>query len=92
VRFTVVRGGRELRGFRAFVPMLCPGVTGGRFTTQIATAAMNRLKVAPDGSFVAASTSRKDTAIRVRGRLRSGKASGVGDCTGSAAFSAARAR
>lgn len=98
MRFTVARGGRELRGFRAFVAMLCPGVTAGQFTTQIATAAMSRLKIAPDGRFVAASTPRTDTAIRVRGRLHAGKVAGgrvelsVGDCSGSSAFSAARAR
>jgi hypothetical protein len=95
VRFKVVRAGRELRGFRAFVAMLCPGVVGGQLTTQIGTATLARAKIAPDGRFVAASTPRSGTAIRVRGRLRNGKVSGrvelsVGDCSGSSAYGAAR--
>ena len=67
VKLKVARGGREVRDFRAFVPMTCPGVTAGQFTTQIGTAAVKRLKVAPDGSFVAASTPQAGTTIRVRG-------------------------
>jgi len=95
VRFEVLRAGRELRGFRAFVPMPCPGVVGGQLTTQIGTAALSRAKIAPDGSFVAASTPRSGTAIRLRGRLRKGKVAGrvelaVGDCSGGSAYTAAR--
>jgi hypothetical protein len=95
VRFTVSGHGRQVRSFRAYVPMLCPSVTPGQFTTQIGTAALARARIAPDGSFVAASTPRADTTIRVRGRLRHGKVSGrvelsVGDCVGNAAYSAAR--
>jgi hypothetical protein len=75
--------------------MLCPSVSPGQFTTQIGTAAIARARIAPDGRFVAASTPRSGTAIRVRGRLRKGKVSGrvelsVGDCSGSSAYSAAR--
>ena len=54
VKFKVTKKGKELRGFSAFVAMTCPGVTAGQFTTQIGTAAFTRVKVAPDGSFVAA--------------------------------------
>jgi hypothetical protein len=94
VRLRVVRDGRELRSFKAFVAMLCPGVTTGQLTTQIGTATISRARVAPDGSFVAAST-RSGSAIMVRGRLRRGKVSGrvqlsLGDCSGSSAYSAAR--
>lgn len=97
VRLSVARAGRELRGFRAFVPMLCPGVSPGQFTTQIGTAALRRVRIAPDGRFVAASTPRRDTAIKVRGRLRGRKVSSgrvqlsVGSCSGSASFRASRA-
>jgi hypothetical protein len=95
VRLTVARHGRHVRSFRAFVPMLCPGVSPGQFTTQIGTATISRARIAPDGSFVAASTPRSGTAIRVRGRLKRGKVSGrvelsVGSCTGNSAYSAAR--
>jgi hypothetical protein len=95
VRFTVGGHGRQVRSFRAYVPMLCPGVAPGQFTTQIGTAALARARIAPDGSFVAASTPRSGTTMRVRGRLRHGKVSGrvelsVGECTGNAAYSAAR--
>jgi hypothetical protein len=95
VKLTVARDGRQVRSFRAFAPMLCPGVSPGQFTTQIGTATISRARVAPDGSFVAASTPRSGTTIRVRGRVTRGKASGrvelsVGSCVGNSAYSAAR--
>jgi hypothetical protein len=95
VRLTAARHGRQVRSFRAFVPMLCPGVSPGQFTTQIGTATISRARVAPDGSFVASSTPRSGTAIRVRGRLKARKVSGrvelsVGSCSGNSAYSAAR--
>jgi hypothetical protein len=49
-RFRV--SGRTLLGFSAQVPMLCPGVTPGQFTIQIGNAAISRIRIAPDGSFV----------------------------------------
>jgi hypothetical protein len=97
VRLTVTDRGRTLRGFRAFVPMLCPGVTAGQFTTQIGTATVRRAKIAPDGRFIAVSTPGRGTAIKLRGRLRHRKVSGgrvqlsVGNCSGSASFRASRA-
>jgi multidrug efflux pump subunit AcrA (membrane-fusion protein) len=97
VRFTVAGRGRQLRGFRAFVPMLCPGLSPGQFTTQIGTATVGRTRIAPDGRFVAVSTPGDDTAISLRGRLRHRKVSGgrvqlsVGNCSGSASFRAGRA-
>ena len=97
VRLTVTDRGRTLRGFRAFVPMLCPGVSPGQFTTQIGTAIVRRARIAPDGRFVAVSTSGRDTAIKLRGRLQRRKVSGgrvqlsVGNCSGSATFRASRA-
>jgi hypothetical protein len=95
VKLAVARHGRQVRSFRAFVPMLCPGVSPGQFTTQIGTATISRARIAPDGSFVAASTPRSGTTIRVRGRVKRGKASGrvelsVGSCVGNSAYSAAR--
>jgi hypothetical protein len=98
VTFTVARHGRELRRFRAFVPMLCPGVTAGQFTTQIGTASVARVKIAPDGRFVAAARPEADTAILLRGRLRHRRTSGgrvklsVGTCTGNASYEAKRSR
>ena len=96
VRLTVTRRGRELRGFRAFVPMLCPGISPGQFTTQIGTAIIGRARIAPDGRFIAVSTPEPATAIKLRGRLQRRKVSGgrvqlsVGTCTGSASFRARR--
>jgi len=98
VRLVVTSRGRQLRDFRAYVPMLCPGVTAGQFTTQIGTAIVRRARIAPDGRFVAAATPGRDTAIRLRGRLGHRKVSGgrvqlsVGNCSGSASFRASRAR
>jgi hypothetical protein len=95
VRLRIVGDGRGLRAFEAFVPMLCPGVAPGQFTTQIGTAAIARARIAPNGRFAAASTPRSGTAIRLRGRLRKGKVTGrvelsVGACSGNSAYSAAR--
>jgi hypothetical protein len=98
VTFTIALHGRELRRFHAFVPMLCPGVTAGQFTTQIGTATISRVKIAPDGRFVAAAKPEADTAILLRGRLRDRKISGgrvklsVGTCTGNASYQARRSR
>jgi hypothetical protein len=97
VRFNVTGRGRQVRDFRAYVPMLCPGVTAGQFTTQIGTAIVRRTRIAPDGRFVAASTPGRETAIRLRGRLGHRKVSAgrvqlsVGNCSGSASFRASRA-
>jgi hypothetical protein len=96
VTFKIVRHGRELRGFKAFVPMTCPGVTAGQFTTQIGTAALKKAKIAPDGSFVAAASPERGTTLRIRGYVKRRKVTAgrvelsVGTCTGSAAFSASR--
>ena len=96
VRFTVARAGRELRGSRAFVPMLCPGVEPGQFTTQIGTAAVKRVKIAPDGRFVAASKPGANTSILLTRRLRGRKVSGgrvkltVRDCSGNSGYRAGR--
>jgi hypothetical protein len=94
VTFRVVGDGRGVRSFKAFVPMLCPSVTPGQFTTQIGTAVISRARIAPDGSFVSAAT-RSGSAIRVRGRVRARKVTGrvelsVGACSGSSTYSAAR--
>jgi hypothetical protein len=88
--------GRAIRGFSAQVPLLCPtpGMVG-QFTTQVARAAVDRIRLAPDGSFVGAAV-RSGSAVRVRGRLRGGRMSGgriemsLGACVGSAAISARR--
>jgi hypothetical protein len=71
-------------------------VTPGQFTTQIGTAAVKRIKIAPDGSFVAASSPDADTTIRIRGKLKGrqvtrGRAElSVGTCTGSLIYKARR--
>lgn len=97
VTFRIAAKGRELRDFDAKVPMLCPGIVGGRFTTQVGTARLTRVKVAPDGRFVGAATPGGDTAIRLRGRLVGRKVTGarvelsLGTCSGSQGFSARRA-
>jgi hypothetical protein len=84
--------GRTLRGFKAFVPMLCPGLPAGQFTTQIGTATIARIRVAPDGGFVGVATPEDQTTIRVRGRLVGSKLTGgrvelsVGTCSGNTSF------
>jgi hypothetical protein len=78
------------------VAMLCPGITGGQLTTQIGTAVIGRIKVAPDGTFVGVATPGRQTSIRVRGRLAHGKVRhgrvelSVGNCAGSVSYSARR--
>ena len=98
VRLRIAARGRELRGFTAQVPMLCPtpGMVS-QFTTQIGTAKLQRVRIAPDGTFVGAATPERATAIRIRGRLHDRRITGgraelaVGTCQGSAAFTAKRA-
>ena len=94
VKFKVAKKGKELRDFSAFVAMTCPGVTAGQFTTQIGTATFKRVKIAPDGSFVAAAN-RQGSTMRLRGRLQGRKVTGgrvelsVGPCVGNTAYTAA---
>jgi hypothetical protein len=95
-KLKVAKKGREIRSLSVSVAMLCPtpGMIG-QFTTQIGTAAVNRIKIAPDGSFVGVATS-TDTSMRVRGKLRAKKLSAglaelsVGTCSGTAEFTAKR--
>ena len=95
VSFKVAARGRQIRSFKAFVPMTCPGLQPGQFTTQIGTATFKKVKVAPDGRFVAARSVNGST-MRVRGKLGKRKVRGgrtelsVGNCVGSAAYSAKR--
>jgi hypothetical protein len=98
VTFTcVAQAGRQIRGFTAHVAMLCP--TPGmmrQFTTQIGTAAIGRIRVAPDGSFFGAATPERATTVRVRGRLRGRTVTdgrvelSVGTCSGSVGYTARR--
>ncbi|WP_217921177.1 hypothetical protein [Miltoncostaea oceani] len=95
VRLRVTGAGRWVRDVRAFVPMLCPGVTAGTFTTQIGTLRIARARIAPDGRFVQASVAGGDTAQRVRGRLSAGRVTGrvelsLGPCAGNASYAVGR--
>jgi hypothetical protein len=95
VKLKVARGGRQIKKFSASVAMLCPGIDPGQFTTQIGTAAVNTIKIAPDGGLIAALTPDRDTSILVRGTLRRGRVKGraqmsVGPCAGNTSFSARR--
>jgi hypothetical protein len=86
--------GRTVTGFAAQVPLLCPtpGLVG-QFTTQIARAAVSRIRLAPDGRFVGATT-RSGAASRARGHLRNSRLTGgrvemsLGGCVGDAAIAA----
>ena len=96
-RLRVTRGGRELRGFEAEVPLLCPSALPGTpFTTQPGYAAVGPIRIAPDGSFLGVATA-KNTSIRVRGKLQ-GRRIYAGEvelsvehCSGSLKFTARRA-
>ena len=69
-RLRVTRGGRELRGFEAEVPLLCPSAIPGQpFTNETGYAAVGAIRIAPDGSFLGVATA-KYTSIRVRGKLK----------------------
>jgi hypothetical protein len=96
VAFRVARSGREVRGFRARVTMVCPSaLIGGQITTQVGFAQFRKAGVDPAGRFLVAATV-KGSAVLVRGRLAAKKLSGgvaqlsVGTCTGSANFTARR--
>lgn len=89
--------GRTLRDLRASVPVLCAGATGpgGQLQTQLRTAFVRAIRLAPDGSFVAARAD-QGTAIRVRGRLAKGRLTqstielSVPGCSGSKKLTAVR--
>ncbi len=93
--FRVTGAGRVLKSFEAKVPLLCPGIVAGQFTTQIATAVFKRARIAPDGRFVAVGSPRGGS-VRIRGRVRNGAVKdgrvemSLGNCVGNAGFSAAR--
>ncbi len=95
VSFRITGAGRTLTSFDAKVPLLCPGVVAGQFTTQIATAVVERARIAPDGRFVATGPPRGGS-VRIRGRLRNGAVKdgrvemSLGNCVGNAGFKAAR--
>ena len=99
VRFRVTGGGRTITGFRASVTMVCPqvGLPGGQgqVTTRAGFAVVSRARIAPDGRFIAAATSR-GSAVLARGKVRGGRLAGgvaalsVGTCTGSGSFTARR--
>jgi hypothetical protein len=64
-RLRVTGGGRELRGFEAEVPLLCPSALPGLpFTNETGYAAVGPIRIAPDGSFLGVATA-KNTSIRV---------------------------
>lgn len=96
-RLRVTRGGRELRGFEAEVPLLCPSaIAGVPFTNEPGYAAVGPIRIAPDGSFLGVATA-KNTSIRVRGKLQGGRIYAgevelsVVHCSGSLKFTARRA-
>jgi hypothetical protein len=94
-KLKVAKRGRELRDLSVSVAMLCPspGMIG-QFTTQIGFAAVKKIRIAPDGSFLGVATPEASTSIRVRGRLKGRRINGgraelsVGTCSGSALFTA----
>jgi hypothetical protein len=96
-KLTVARKGKEIRKLSVSVSMLCPtpGMVS-QFTTQIGTAALSRVKIAPDGTFVGAATPEPATSIRISGKVGKRKLTGglaelsVGTCSGTAKFTAAR--
>jgi hypothetical protein len=95
VRMRVTGGGRTIRGFQSDVAMLCPGIVAGQFTTQIGRSAIAKIRIAPDGSFLAAARYGDDTATLVRGRLARGRITGsaalsLGACSGVQRFTAKR--
>ncbi|HEY8584855.1 MAG TPA: hypothetical protein VIL49_17980 [Capillimicrobium sp.] len=96
VRLRVGGGGRTVESFEADVAMLCPGLVAGQLTTQFGQSSVRRVRIAPDGTFIAAARLASDTSTLVRGRVRDGRATGtaqlsLGTCSGTMRFSADRA-
>ena len=91
MKLRVSGDGRKVRGFEMDVPMLCPGITPGTFTTEIGNAFLPEARIAPDGTFAAAVAVGGGAATEVRGRVRGGKVKGrvkhsLGVCSGDTAF------
>lgn len=94
--FRVVRKGREVRGFRIRMTVYCVvGTNVANNRTISATAAIPRIRVAPDGRFLASTTIAENDVV-VRGRLRNRKVTGgrvdlaFSSCSGSRTFTASR--
>jgi hypothetical protein len=95
LKLRVGRDGRRVRGFELDVPMLCPGITPGQFTTEIGHAFLPSARIAPDGTFAAAVAVGGGAATEVRGRVRDGEVKGrakhsLGVCSGDTAFNGTR--
>jgi hypothetical protein len=96
-KLKVARKGKEIRNLSVSVAMLCPtpGMIG-QFTTQVGTATLSKIKIAPDGTFVGSATPEAATSIRVSGKVGKRRLSGgvaelsVGTCSGTAKFTAKR--
>ncbi len=92
----VRRSGKELGGLKAQVPALCPGVDPGTFTTQIVAVAFARIRIAPDGRFVAARSPDPSQAFSVSGRIKGRKLTegvitvSVGSCSATRTFAGRR--
>ena len=97
VRFRVAGKGRRITGFRADVPTQCSSTTNPTgIEPGISTVVLPPVRIAPDGRFAVAATSR-GTRVRFVGRLHgralSGARAAVGTstCSGSIAVQARRA-
>ncbi|MBJ7472454.1 MAG: hypothetical protein JHD16_14200 [Solirubrobacteraceae bacterium] len=92
----VRRAGQELASVSAQVPATCPGITAGSFTTQIVAVAFPKIRVAPDGRFVAARSPDASTSFFISGRLKNRKLTegrltvSVGVCSASRSFTGRR--
>ncbi len=92
--FSIARGGRELRGFRARVVTYCVTNTGTGGTTLTGLASVPRARIAPDGRFYGFSK-REGTVATIQGRIRGHRVTGalelsIGQCVGSGTIGARR--
>lgn len=102
VTLRVRKGGTVISAATIRVLMVCPtvpapGSIGGQIITQTGFAQITSAPIAPDGRFVAAGTS-QGSSVAIHGRVRKGRVLAgvarlsVGACSGTASFTAARAR
>jgi hypothetical protein len=92
----VAGGGRRLGAYSARVSMFCVGASIDQNHILLGFALVSRVKIAPDGRFVAVANPGAKTTVRLQGRLRAGRVTEgrveltVGTCSGSASFAARR--
>ncbi len=96
LKFTVSRGGRQLKGFKASVTTFCFGPDSSNNRLYVVFALLNTVRVAPDGTVVGVLRASSGAREILKGRLSHGRLTGasidvsLSTCNGERKFRAVR--